>query len=193
MSAYVNEINARIDYERSKNAANDSIVDTLNSVAKTFAHETIANVLIASNVSASIVNRQERINARFNVYSLEKIENIARNICAVASLNHYTLAILKSAVALEASERKLTHRDAVCACSASVKHTDSQREKILKSTRYAKHTSANTASTQASSSLNALVAFNVLSEARDEANNATYSVNRESHAFTQLSERNALA
>jgi hypothetical protein len=183
------QIDARAAFERAKNASNDSMQDTLKAIRASLSHDSIASVLIASNVNVALINHAERINARMNVYAIEKIANVARFIAKANSLNHYTLAIFKSALALEASERVMTHKDAVCACSASVKHTDSKREHVLKSTRYAKHTSANTASTQASSSINALQAFDVLIESRDDSNAVTYRVNRDSVAAQQIAAR----
>lgn len=186
MNAYQNAIETRIAYEQDKCASNDTIVKTLRDLQKNVSHDAIASVLAASNVDAEFINRQERVNARFNVYSAEKVVNIARNVAKVATLNHYTRAIVATALALEAQDKRLTHRDAVCACSANVKHTDSKRESVLKSMRYAKHISANTARTQASSSLNALQVFDIVRESRDESNAATFTLNRENDATRAL-------
>lgn len=188
-TALTSEIDARAAFELAKSSENDSMQDTLKKLRASVDHDTIAQVLLSSNVDVQIINRAERINARMNVYALEKIANIARAQCSAATLNHYTLAILKTALALEANERALTHRDAVCACSLDVKHTDSQREKVIKTTRYAMHVALTTASTQSSSSVNALQACNVLTETSEK----TYRVNREAHATIALCAKLELA
>lgn len=176
MNAFEQAISERAAFEASKSAENTNMQRTLETLAKSVAHERIAELLTASNVDAQFINRAERSNARYNVYAAEKVVNVARTLAKVASLNHYTLAVLRTAIALEASDSHLTHKDAVCACSASVKHTSKERESLISKTRFAKHVSANTASTQSSSSINALQTCNVLQESRDAANIVTYSL-----------------
>lgn len=177
---------ARLNYETAKNAENVNIVKTINNVRKSMTHATIAQVLLSSNYDAASINRAERVNARRNVYSIEKDDNIARTIAKVELLNHYTLAILKTAIALEQNDMLLTHKDAASACSLDVKISDATREKIIALNKYAKHIAANTASTQSSSSINALVAMNVLIETRDAAAAIAYSVNKKSFAAKKL-------
>lgn len=193
---YIASLNAALDsraeYEAHKNVDNDSIQSTLASLRKSLTHSTIAQRLLDSNVDANFVNRQERSNNRYNVYAAEKVDNAARAAALVAECNHYTLAILRVALAFEASDSKLSHADAVSACSASVKHKDAAREKVIKSLRYAKHVASNTATTQSSSSINALQTLNVLTESRDASNVAVYSVNRENAIFAALAARYSL-
>lgn len=179
-------IDARALFEASKSADNHSMQDTLKAFRKDVDHDDICKVMLASNVDASFINRSERVNARFNVYAAQKVANVARFAASVDALNHYTLAIVKTAFALEAQKLALTHKDAVAACSASVKHADAKREAIIAKHRYAKHVAANTASTQSSSSINALQMCNVLSEARDASNVITYTLNRKSEAYKRI-------
>ena len=176
-SALLASIDARKAYENDKNASNDSIQKTLNAIRKTCEREAIASVMLASNVDSSFINKSERTSNRFNVYAAEKVANVAQAIAKAATLNHYSLAILRAASALKKAELKLTHADAVAACSLDVAHKDKSRAAIIKSSRYAKHVAANTASTQSSSSINALQAFSVFTESRDEANHVCYSLN----------------
>jgi hypothetical protein len=179
-------IDARATHEATKNAENTSMQATLAQLRKSVDHDAIAWVMLASNVNANFINTAERVSNRFNVYSAEKVVNVARAIAKVATLNHYTLAVFKTAIALTKIDSALSHKDAACACSMSVKHTDSKREAVIKSARYAKHVAANTASTQSSSSINALQACNVLTETRDAANVVTYTLNTTSEAYSAL-------
>jgi hypothetical protein len=185
--AFLNAIDSRIAHETTKNAANDSIVDTLKKIRKSCDNDALCNVLIASNVDAEYINRAERVNARFNVYSAEKVINTARAIAKVQTLNHYSLAIVRSALALEAADSVLSHNDAVAACSLSIKHRDAKRAALIKTARYQKHVAAQTASTQASSSINALQVFNVFSETKI-LDQVAYALNRDNENCKKLIE-----
>jgi hypothetical protein len=186
IETYKNELLSAIDsraaYELAKNAENASMQATIKDLRKSVDHDAIASAMLASNVDAQFINRAERSNNRYNVYAAEKVVNVARYLAKAATLNHYSLAIVKAAIALQASDLLLTHADAVCVCSKDAKHKDAKRAKIVKSAHYDKHVSSNTASTQSSSSINALQTFNVLIEKRDAANVVAYELNK-SHAL----------
>lgn len=173
---YLNDMlaafDARATYERSKNAENDNMQKTLKDLRASVAHVKIAEIMSACNVNAQFINRAERNNARFNVYSAEKVVNVARAIASVNSLNHYTKAIYASILSFANAKLDFSHKDAIAACSLSVKCSDTKRAKAL--VQYQKHVAANTASTQASSSLNALLQYRVIEEYRDAANNVCY-------------------
>lgn len=194
---YITALNAALDarasYEKAKNAENDSIQSCITSLRKSVTHSDVATALMNNAVNAEFINRSERTNNRYNVYAAQKVDNAARAAISVEALNHYSLAILRVAVALEAKELMLSHKDAVAACSASVKHSEAKREAIIKSLRYAKHVAANTASTQSSSSINALQTCNVLRETRNANNEIVYSVNRESDMTKALCARYEIA
>ena len=166
-------------------AHNSSMCKTLTDIAKTLSNEHVAKMLFATKYDATRINRSERSNARYNVYAYEKDVNIARVLCKVASLNHYTRAILSSAIALQKNDMLITHRDAQSACSLDVK-TDATREKLISATKYQKNVAASTANTQSSSSINALQAFSVLVETRDAANNVCYKVNLDADVTKKL-------
>lgn len=200
LESLLSQIDARAQYEIEKNSENTSIqaclVTSRTSIRNSVNHEKIAEILMLSNHDVATINRQERSNNRYNVYAYEKIANIANvllNSTSVSRLNHYSTAILKAVHSYESAELTFTHKDAVSACSADCKHSEKAREKILKDVRYAKHVAATTASTQSSSSINALQSMNVLTEARDDANNVIYKLNRESFATKALAEKLALA
>lgn len=176
---------ARAEYERVKNPENDNIQGTLKAMRKTCERTLIAELMQTCSVDAQFINKSERTSNRFNVYAAEKVCNIAQASLKVAALNHYTRAILASAIALEKSELVLTHDDAQSACSLSVKAKDAKREKLI--VKYQKHVAKSTASTQSSSSIAALMQFDVLRETRDASNVACYKLNSEAEAFKLLS------
>lgn len=166
-------IDARKAYELNKNSEATNMCATLDKLRKSFDHDAIAATMLACSVNADFINHAERSNARFNVYSAEKVQNILAFVARSSfALNHYTLNILKTCAAMTNADVLMTHSDAVAACSSDSKIADKTKAKLL--VRYARITNANTASTQASSSLNALKVCNVISETRDAANNVSY-------------------
>lgn len=162
---------ARADYERAKNADNNNMQKTLADLRASVAHTEIARLMLAANVNANFINRAERANARFNVYSAEKIVNIVRFAASVAALNHYTLNILRSVIACNAANVDFAQRDAQSACTLNAK-VDASKAALI--SVYQKHVALDTASTQASSSLNALLMTNVIVEYRNAANVACF-------------------
>jgi len=177
-----NSVATRRAYELSKNASCESMLSNLKAFDKTLANDALVALLAASQMNADTLNNAERSNARFNVYAFEKV---LRDV-SVIRMNHYSLAIVRSCIALEAADMTLTHADAVVACSLDAKHKDSKRASIIKSARYAKHVALNTASTQSSSSINSLQALNVLTETRDASNVVSYVLNRDSELTQKM-------
>jgi len=167
-----NSVATRRDYEIAKNADCESMLSNLTAFDKRLSHDPVIALLFASNVNANILNRQERNSARFNVYSFAKILVDT----SASTMNHYSKAILRAAIALAKNDLTLTHADAVFACTLDAKHKDNSRAKIIKHAQYAKHVALNTASTQSSSSINSLQALNVLVESRNAANHVCYNI-----------------
>lgn len=164
---------ARAAYELSKNADNLNMQKTLADLRASVAHVEIAKLMCAANVDANFINRAERANARFNVYSAEKVVNVIRSAASVAALNHYTLNILRSIVACEREALDFTQRDAQACCSLDVK-VDTSKLHVI--SQYQKHIATNTAATQASSSLNALLMTHAIVEYRNAANATCFKV-----------------
>jgi hypothetical protein len=173
---------ARKAYEASKNADNASIQIKLDDMIKLLSDDVIS-VFAKANVKADFINRAERSTSRTNVYCAQKVINIARAILRVQALNHFSRAIFSTCVALNNAALEMTHDDAESACSLSVK-TSAERESLV--VKYAQHVAANTASTQSSSSINALQFFNVLSEMRDARNKTAYIVARDAYASQEI-------
>ena len=174
---YQSDMNAAFDaratYEREKNIDNLNMQKTLSDLRASVAHVEIAKLMLAANVDCNFINRAERANARFNVYSAEKIVNIIRHAASVSALNHYTLHILRSIVACERASVDFTQREAVASCSLDVKVDTSKLHLI---SQYQKHIASNTAATQASSSINALLMTHAIVEYRNAANATCFKV-----------------
>lgn len=173
---------SRKSYEIAKAESTESdcssMLKTLADMRKTVSHSVISEIMFASAIDAEFINKSERSNARFNVYSAEKVINVARSLAKVSALNHYTRAILATMQKLALTEQLLTHDDAQSACSLDCKSKDAKREKLI--VKYQKHVAKSTAATQSSSSINALQVFGVITETRDAANVTSYRLNVES-------------
>ena len=184
VSALIDAVDVRKAYEVAKNAENDSMFAKLKMFRASVAHERIASIMLASNVDANLLNRQERINARFNEKSYVKVLNIAQSIARVAQLNIYTRAILLSVKCFEDNGMLLTQAETKQACTSNSRLSVTTRNSALIRTH--KMYDSSTCSTQASSTNNALQAYGVLIETRDSANQLCFALNRENETTKAL-------
>ena len=184
ISALIDAVDVRKAYEVAKNAENDSMFAKLKMFRASVAHERIASIMLASNVDANLLNRQERINARFNEKSYVKVLNIAQSIARVAQLNIYTRAILLSVKCFEDNGMLLTQAETKQACTSNSRLSVTTRNSALIRTH--KMYDSSTCSTQASSTNNALQAYGVLIETRDSANQLCFALNRENETTKAL-------
>lgn len=174
VAALNNAFDSRVAFEATKNEANENIQKTLKDLRKSMTRESVAKTLLASSVSADFINEALRVDSKYNVYAAQKVDNIACYINKAESLNHYTLAILRSLLSLEKNEMKLTQEDAKSACTLEMKLKDAKREKLL--VKYQKHVAISTANTQSSSSLEALCTFKILKRERNAENETVFSL-----------------
>jgi hypothetical protein len=163
----------RTQYEVEKQSK-DNIFSTLKDLRDDYKSDLVVEALAAAKVDANFINRQDKRDARFNVYSAEKVFKIARASLKAATLDQYTLHIFKTAHAMLADDVLMTQNDAYAAICAKCA-TDDAKTKYL--SRMLKIVAVSTATTQASSSINALKTFDVLIETRDAMNNVAYKLN----------------
>jgi hypothetical protein len=178
----------RVAYEKRK-ATIDAFYDFMRDhVVRNTLHDRVLATMLTAKVDPFFINRRERSNACYNIKSAEKVSAIARYINSAGRCDPYTLPIFQTAYNIEAhTDSVMTTKDAQSACSLSFKVSDSKREKLI--CKYAKHQAQGTISTQSSSSLNALQMYHILIEGRNEANETTYCINRDSlaaHALASL-------
>lgn len=181
-SQLIAAIDSRRAYEVEKNADNDSMLAKLKSFRVTVAHARIAELMLTANVDSNLINRQERVNARYNEKAFVKVVNIARALAKVETLNSYTRAILHSVKMFCDNEMLLTETETRACCSNNGRIDNVSRNSLLQ--RVSKFYEASTVSTQASSSNNALQAYDVIRETRDANGKLAFTLNRES-ATTQ--------
>ena len=175
---------SRAEFEFLKKSDNVTMQKTLADMKKSVSHARIADIMQSCEVDENFINKQERVDSRFNVYAAEKVINFARYLASVQSLNHYTRAIVATLDSLERNDMHMTHDDAISACSLSCKSKDTSHEKHV--IKYQSHVAASTASTQASSSLNTLLMYHVVIEERDMMNKRVYKLNRDNSVTLDL-------
>lgn len=189
-AAIQTSIALRKTYEANANADNLNIQKTLSGIAQDFSHEAVVSVMHAANVDANFINRQERKNKRFNVYSAQKVSNIALSAASAATLNAYTRMIFLTALKLTKASLSMTHKDAQASLCVDLR-CDAHKDAFV--VRYAKTIAANTADTQSSSSINALQMFDVLKETRDERNEVAYTLNLQAATTKRLAKALSVA
>lgn len=169
----VAHIDERARYEATKNSENDSIQKHLKSARDKLSSARVARFMIAANVDSSFINRNERVNARYNVYAIEKVASLAHSVAFDKLHNAINANVLRSMFKCESAEIDFSHHLALCSASDKIVCKDAKARN-----RLSRHTvSASTASTQASSTMNALVTCNVVSEYRNAANELCYKLN----------------
>jgi hypothetical protein len=181
-----NAFASRVEFEKTKNVK-ENIFVTLTKLEKALTRASIAQVFMSHNVDANFINRHIRADSRMNVYAIDKADNVASALAKSETLNHFTRAILLTAKRFSENELLATREDFCAACNTSAKLKDAKRDKLL--VRTSRHVSASTASSQYSSSLDALVLFNVLVKTQDKENNEAYKLNADSDATKALLER----
>lgn len=174
---------SRETFEREAQDDSANIFKTLKALRTDYKSDIVVNVMRLANVDASFINRHERRNKRFNVYSAEKVFNTARASVKAEALNAYSRVILLTAFNLTRAEMTMTHQDAQVSLCDKLKCDAAKSAHIV---RYARTIATSTADTQSSSSINALQMFDVLRETRDDANNVAYTLNLESDVTKAL-------
>lgn len=178
----VKQIEERIAFQTEKNAPQEQH----EAFKKTVQNETVARLMLDCNLDVSFINKSERKDSRFNVYSAAKVFNVAESAATQSvALNTYTRAILKTAMSLESNDCYLTQLDAQLASSADSSSSDKKRLAMIVKTP--KCYSRATADSQASSSVNALQRYGVLVSARDASGKEVFKLNRANRAFAMLS------
>lgn len=171
--ALASSFDARAEYEEKKNADNSNIQKNLKKSREKFARASAARFCMTASVKSDFINRAERVNAQYNVYAVEKVADLIDAVMHKRALNAINLNVLKSLFKLTAKEIAFTHKLAVASASDKVVVEDASIRKLL--SRH--NVSLTTASTQASSTMNALVTCNVVTEYMTDAREVAYRLN----------------
>ena len=165
-------LDARAEFERSKNSDNDSIQKHLKSARAKLTTLSVARFMIAANVSVSYFNEQERVNARRNVYAILKLADIARAVAVGDSHNAINLSVLRSLFKFASADVEFSHKHALASASDKITIDATVRKHLVRHT-----VSASTASTQASSTMSALEASRVVNVYQNDKSEQCYRLN----------------
>ncbi|TXN08923.1 hypothetical protein FV222_00180 [Methylobacterium sp. WL103] len=180
-AAFETNYASRIAFETAEH--NDNLVANLNKYAKNYFHDAVFDVLMTAKVDANFMNAKKRDDSFFNVYSVEKVLNVAKSAAQAETLNAYTRHVFLTALNLTRASSTMTHKDAQACICLDLKASPEKDAHIV---RFVKNIAASTANSQSSSSIAALRMFDVLVETRDEANNVAYKVNMTSNATKRI-------
>lgn len=144
--------------------------------------EAIASLLVACNYSADAINQ--------NVYSVEKVEQIAQYANSAARLSIYCAAMFDSMIALEKADIEVTRDVIASLCTNDIK---TKYDSKIKSTRVQTVKSKSTVATQHNSSINAYLALHMLHVTRNANNDECFKLDRDNAAIKAIAARKELA
>lgn len=152
-----NAFDERSGFELIHNPANDNIQDTLKKQRSKMALPGIAAMMIATNTTPETINRSIAEGKRFNVYAIDKLNDLLHGLNSGHFKNAINIAVMKSLFKFRAAGVQFTGIAALAAASDKVK-VEKQLQALL-----TRHTvSAATGPTQASSTMSALQALGVV-------------------------------
>lgn len=117
----------------------------------------VCGVMIAANVDPDFVNREVNEGARYNIYAIDKLNDLMAGLCSGTFRNAVNIAIMKSLFQFRAAGVTFNGVAAQAACSDKIKVEKGMTAHLVRHT-----VSAATAPTQTSSSTNALQTLGVI-------------------------------
>ncbi len=159
----VSEVDERSAFE--KVSGNDNIQKALDKSRKQLGTPTAARVMIACSVDPSMINRSVHEGKRYNVYALGKLSDAIYGLVNGSVNNAINVACMKSLFRFKAAGKDFTGEMAKAAASDKIKVDIGLRGLLVRHT-----VSASTSSTQASSTMQALVTLGIVSKAGSHKN-----------------------
>ncbi len=160
-TAMVVKINTAFDeraaHETAVNPANGNIHATLKKCRAKMALPGIAGLMIATSVSPEVINRSISEGSRFNVYAIDKLNDLLHGLNSGHFKNAINQAVMKSLFKFRAAGVPFTGIAAAAAASDKV-----VVDKAIKGLLVRHTVSAATAPTQSSSTMTALQALGVV-------------------------------
>ncbi len=156
-------IDERMDFEKAK--GNDNIQKALAKSRKQLANSTAARVLIVCSVDPQMINRSVHEGVRYNVYALGKLADAIHGLNSGSVNNAINVACMKSLFRFNAAGKDFTGEMAKAAASDKIKVDTGLRGMLVRHT-----VSASTASTQASSTMQALTTLGIVSRSGSHKN-----------------------
>lgn len=148
---------ARKNFEKSEHPENDSVQDRLKAYEKKMALPGIAAIMVATKVDAGFINRSVTSGKRFNIYAIDKFNDLVHGLNSGTLRNAVNVAVMKSLFRFRKAGIAFTGQMATAAVSDKVKVDKAMQQHLVRHT-----VSAATAPTQTSSTMNALEVLGVV-------------------------------
>jgi hypothetical protein len=165
------EFAARIAFENAQPGLSGKMIPNLEAAQKKMANPGTAAIFCAIDIDPAFINREISAGSKFNVYGLQKVNDLVTGIGAGIIQNAINRAVLISMFNFKKAGVAFTGEAALAAVSDKIK-VDKAIAKHL--TRYT--VSANTASTQKSSTMNALETLGIVSSNKLRGNAEVFSL-----------------
>lgn len=145
-------VDDRAAFEKEKDPTNDNIQKTLGGVRKALITHAAARVMLACNVPPSFATRSIHQGQGYNVYAMQKVADIVRGLSDGGTMtNKINVAVMKTLFRFRAVGEVFTGEIAKCCASDKIRFTSKLKAELVRHT-----VAASTASTQASSTMQAL-------------------------------------
>jgi hypothetical protein len=152
------EFDARQKFEAMKNAENEKIQTNLKNYASKLGSLGAAGILTAISVDPAFINREISAGSRFNVYAIDKVNDLVAALETGVMRNAINIAIMKSLFKFRAAGVAFTGIAANAAVSDKIRVEKAMKDLLVRHT-----VSAATAPTQASSTMAALHTLGIVS------------------------------
>lgn len=151
------EFASRIAFEEAQPGLSGKMVPNLEAAQKKMATPGTAAIFCAIDIDPTFINREIAAGSKFNVYGLQKVNDLVTGIGAGILQNAINRAVLMSMFNFKKAELPFTGEAALAAVSDKIKVDKAISKHLVRYT-----VSANTASTQKSSTMNALEVLGIV-------------------------------
>lgn len=157
LAEIVQSFDARKEFEKVEHPKNDSVQERLKAYEKKMALPGIAALMVATKVDANFINRSVTAGKRFNIYAIDKFNDLVHGLNSGTLRNAINVAMMKSLFRCRKADVVFTGQLAIAAASDKVKIDKIFQQHMVRHT-----VSAATAPTQTSSTMNALEVLGVV-------------------------------
>lgn len=151
------EFGVRKDFEKAQPGLSSKMIPNLEAEEKKMATIGAAGIFLAMDIDPSFINREVSTGSKFNVYALQKVNDLIVALDGGFMQNAINRAIVMSLFNFRDAGVPFTGQAALCAVSDKIKADRAITKHLVRHT-----VSANTASTQKSSTMTALKTLGIV-------------------------------
>ncbi|SOC90031.1 hypothetical protein SAMN05216358_0050 [Rhizobium sp. AN5] len=153
----VTEFTERKEFEKAQPGLSSKMIPNLEAEEKKMATIGAAGIFLAMDIDPSFINREVSTGSKFNVYALQKVNDLIVALDGGFMQNAINRAIVMSLFNFRDAGVPFTGQAALCAVSDKIKADRAIAKHLVRHT-----VSANTASTQKSSTMTALKTLGIV-------------------------------